>query len=376
MLATAGPPGTYYMQMNWITDTPCRGSLRRLLISAFFAPSPSPRRWRLPRSRQPPRRPWYRRATRLTISLCRRPRTPPNWASAFSARCDCSPRARRSIAITCASFFYGQSITEQDWSKQVAADLSKRFPNADLDIRNLAIGGFASQLLIRTVDFDVYPFYPDLVIFHVYGADEQYEQIIRDIRSRTTAEVLMQKDHATHWPSPDRSAARSNWDNYMNQHFLPATAKKYGCGLADVRGEWVEYLRANHLSPKDLLIDGVHLNASGNYLMAGIIEQYLVYRPDLPDPSAKTVQAIAITPAMIQPDGHIKIDFTGNRIDALPAARAAPAAMAKVLIDGKSPSAFPELYTFMRPAPAHGRRCSSSTSITISRWWRSTGHIR
>ena len=27
-----------------------------------------------------------------------------------------------------------------------------------------------------------------------------YEQIIRNVRSRTTAEVMMQKDHLTKWP--------------------------------------------------------------------------------------------------------------------------------------------------------------------------------
>ena len=84
--------------------------------------------------------------------------------------------------------FYGQSITEQEWSKQVTEDLRKRFPNADLEIENRAIGGFASQLLIRPAEHDVYPFYPDLVIFHVFGANQQYEQIIKSIRSRTTAE--------------------------------------------------------------------------------------------------------------------------------------------------------------------------------------------
>ena len=41
--------------------------------------------------------------------------------------------------------FCGQSITEQEWSKQVAGDLRRRFPHADLEIENRAIGGFASQ---------------------------------------------------------------------------------------------------------------------------------------------------------------------------------------------------------------------------------------
>lgn len=98
--------------------------------------------------------------------------------------------------------FYGQSITEQEWSKTVADDLRRRFPNADLEIENRALGGFAAQILVRVAEHDVIPFYPDLVIFHVYGANDPYEEIIRTIRTRTTAEVLMQRDHVTKWPLP------------------------------------------------------------------------------------------------------------------------------------------------------------------------------
>ena len=92
-----------------------------------------------------------------------------------------TPQRRNHVRV----LFYGQSITEQEWSKQVAQGLRKRFPDADLEIENRAIGGFAAQLLIRPAEHDLYPFYPDLVIFHVFGANQQYEQIIKSIRSRT-----------------------------------------------------------------------------------------------------------------------------------------------------------------------------------------------
>jgi hypothetical protein len=288
-----------------------------------------------------------------------------------------TPQHRHHVRV----LFYGQSITEQVWSKQVADDLKKRFPDADLDIRNLAIGGFAAQWLIRPAEFDVYPFYPDLVIFHVYGADGEYEQIIKNIRSRTTAEVLMQKDQADAWPQPYRGRIGVGWDAYMNDRFLPATARKYGCGLADVRGEWVDYLKTNHLQPKDLLVaDGAHLNSHGNYLMAGIIEQYLVYRPDLPDDSAKTVRDIAIVPTMTQPDGHIKIAFTGNRIDALPASNASPTAKMDVLIDGKHPSDFPEMYAFTRPSPGPWKplfikRIDHRQPLVVEHWTYRVDHV-
>ncbi len=101
------------------------------------------------------------------------------------------PRKKNTVKI----LFYGQSITEQPWSKLVAEDLRRRFPHANLVIENRAIGGHSSPRLIKTMEADVFPFYPDLVIFHVYGDDGDYERIIRAIRERTTAEILIQTDH-------------------------------------------------------------------------------------------------------------------------------------------------------------------------------------
>ena len=118
--------------------------------------------------------------------------------------------------------FYGQSITEQDWSRQVADDLRRRFPNADLQIENRAIGGFADQLLRRPAEHDLYPFYPDLLIFHVYGGNQEYEEIIRNVRTRTAAEVLMQLDHVDSLAAGHaRRRPRTKW---------PKTAGRAGTG--------------------------------------------------------------------------------------------------------------------------------------------------
>jgi hypothetical protein len=91
--------------------------------------------------------------------------------------------------------FYGQSITEQSWWKLVYRDLEKRFPLAVLEVENRAIGGHAAQMLVKTAEADLYPYYPDLTIFHVYGDHNRYADIIRRIRERTTSEVLIQTDH-------------------------------------------------------------------------------------------------------------------------------------------------------------------------------------
>ena len=64
-------------------------------------------------------------------------------------------------------------------------------PLSNLTIQNRAIGGFASQLLIKPAEHDVYPFYPDLMILDVYGSNGEDQQLDQEHpRSRTTAEVL------------------------------------------------------------------------------------------------------------------------------------------------------------------------------------------
>jgi hypothetical protein len=112
--------------------------------------------------------------------------------------------------------FYGQSITAQDWWKTVAADLRVRYPHADLQIENRAIGGFSSPLLKLTAHADLYPHYPDLLIFHVYGSHPDDEEIIRTVRGTTTAEVVVQTDHVTNVeemeePTDPTTLAMNQW---------------------------------------------------------------------------------------------------------------------------------------------------------------------
>jgi hypothetical protein len=263
-----------------------------------------------------------------------------------------TPKKRNKVRI----LFYGQSITEQDWSKQVAADLRRRFPHADLEIENRAIGGFASQLLVRPAEHDLYPFYPDLLIFHVYGANGDYEQIIKNVRTRTAAEVLMQTDHANTWPVPDASPETNKgewWNNFMNGTFLPQTAAKYGCGLVDVRSGWVEYMKGNHLEPPVLLKDGVHLNDHGNYVMAQLVGRYLVYRPDLAkgQDTAALARTYVVGKDVKWKNGRLDLPFDGNRVDLLAAPGKAGGGAARVLIDNQKPSADPAMYRITRPQP-------------------------
>lgn len=233
--------------------------------------------------------------------------------------------------------FYGQSITEQNWSTLVADELRERFPHANLVIENRALGGYASQMLSKSVDTDLIPFQPDLLIFHVYGAHDKYEEIIRRTRECTTAEILLQTDHVTkpadftEETDPAKlPPAGDHWDAFMNHNWLPMLAKKYDAELCDQRSLWKAYLREHNLEPKALLKDAVHLNAHGEWFMAECVKAYLRYDPQLvPSPAESWVKTLTLGKDLKWTDGTLRCEFTGTRVDAIcGAGSAAPASMA------------------------------------------------
>lgn len=277
-------------------------------------------------------------------------------------------RLQRSLALMAAStperrntvkvLFYGQSITEQGWWRIVADDLRARFPHANLIIENRAIGGHASQLLVKTAEADVYPFQPDLLIFHVYGAHNTYEELIRHVRKRTTADILVQTDHITRdaMLTEETDPAKltpKQWDAWMNHSFLPATAAKYGCERADIHERWKAYLKANGLPAAKFLRDAVHLNADGEWLMAELIKPYLRCDPALAgNVDTNAVRTFVVGRDVAWRDGVLRLEFDGSRMDAVCAPGGAPPV--EVLIDGKRPSEFPELCSFTRASPYPG----------------------
>jgi len=247
-----------------------------------------------------------------------------------------TPQRRHTVRI----LFYGQSIIGQGWHTMVVEDLQRCFPNTDFIVANKALGGFGSHFLVRTLHYDVIPFYPDLMVFHVYGPVDKYEEVIREIRSRTTAEIIMQSDHAHVWPEGTRD----------NPTPFADIAQKYGCSWQPQRWEWVDYLRDNELEPADLLRDEVHLNEHGRWLMAELLKRYMIYLPDEPQDEWKdTVRTYEVGEDIHWHDGRLSLTFTGNRVVAL-AAPGPGGVAASVRIDGTAPSAHPECYTFTRPS--------------------------
>jgi len=272
-----------------------------------------------------------------------------------------TPEKRNHVRI----LFYGQSVTANPWSKAVGDDLRKAYPNADLEIENRAIGGYEAPTLINTADYDLYPFYPDLMIFHVYGGVEtgEQEEILKRTRQRTTAEILLWTSHFR-WPGnlardgdPNDPAAQNLYQaDEKRVQMIRGLAQKYGCALAEVREQLSEYLKANNLFPKDPLGDSVHPNKLGNFLLEKLMMPSFRYDPKFPqDPWKDLVREVSVNDPSVKrgADGSLELTFEGNRVDLLAAhTKDAKLGTAKVLIDGKAPSQFPELYYHARPNAA------------------------
>ena len=258
-----------------------------------------------------------------------------------------TPQRRNTVKI----LFYGQSITEQDWSRQVADWLRQKYPNANLVIENRAIGGHSSQLLWRTAESDLYPFQPDLLIFHVYGSHIDYETIISNVKQRTTAEVLLQSDHITRTeelagPATDPQPNDKEWHEWFNNVFRPDLAKRLDVEILDQRTQWRQYLIENKLAPSALLKDGVHLNDWGCWLMAQLVEQRFVVRPEIPKVRwDRLVKTLSVGNDLQWKRKRLTVPFDGNRVDAI---LDGGSGGLEVRIDGKRPSEIPELYATTR----------------------------
>ena len=260
--------------------------------------------------------------------------------------------------------FYGQSVTRNPWWEDVAADLRARFPHADLEIENRAIGGYGGPVLINTAEYDLYPFYPDLLIFHVWSGVEtgEQEKILRRVRQRTTAEILLWTSNLR-WPKsvpPDGDPQHPEVIKVDSQdraisELYQRLGRELGCEVADVRAGMQCYLAGQGKVVKDTLRDTVHPNELGNFLIAELIKPHLRHDSAFDRQAWESlVTDIGAGDSEVKhsQDGSFELTFQGNRVDLIAAADMPPSsAEARILIDGRPPSEFPELYHHERPSP-------------------------
>jgi len=248
--------------------------------------------------------------------------------------------------------FYGQSITAQSWTDIVQKDLKARYPTVDFEFRKAAIGGYTSNLLIRTADHDLYPWYPDLLFFHVYGPVDKYAEIVASTRERTSAEIVLWTSHINNPKDLVAGAAKAPAD--ARAEAIRGVAETNSCMLIDLREKWHTYLQENHLSVTNLLRDGIHLNPQGCDLYGSYIKEEIVRIPGANgDPGTSgTITAIAANSPDVKrgADGSLALKFTGNRVVAVADGTGTKGTTVKVLLDGKPLDDVKDVWAITRPS--------------------------
>lgn len=251
--------------------------------------------------------------------------------------------------------FYGQSIVGQQWHPLVMAELKRRYPTVIFEVQNRAIGGFTSPDLIRTAESDLYPYYPDLLFFHVYGPMDKYEGIIRKVRQVTTAEIVLWTSHLDRKESDSREkieqAAR---EQNARSKAIFDIANRYGCMVIDLRKKWAKMMLDKGYTPDDLLTDGIHMktSAAGFSSYAKFICEELVRMPGAVGDAGYCgeIESIPLTDSRIRrgADGSLSLTFSGNRVVAVANGRGC--GKFGITLDGRNPREFSEMFYTTRPS--------------------------
>jgi hypothetical protein len=264
--------------------------------------------------------------------------------------------------------FYGQSITRSGWHNAVVKHWHEKYPNTVFVVENRALGGFASQVLERTTEQDIAAFYPDLIIFHVYGDHRAYERILRMFRSLTAADVILQTDHGEVLPDPPCAEGlqlslhpmpgcagvlwvhQRLWHDEMSYHKIPAFGNKYEMAVEPQRIWWRDYLVQGHVNAQSLIMsDGLHPNEKGNELIAAFFNRFF---DNLVDRwNGQTEQnVVSIPPLPAQQSGGTQtVKFDGSRLELLSGQPLA--AWPSVKIDGGSAKDIDGCYQVTRSSP-------------------------
>ncbi len=307
-----------------------------------------------------------------------------------------SPTGKTPVRI----LVYGGEIIRMPWSERLVQEIQKLHPYCTVISTNLAIPNHYGSELRKLANADIYPFYPDLVLIHSYGEDPNYRLLMREIRERTTADVLVLTDHLHVHPlvfvdeetSPtilDRRAAvrpfpeeiRIPWLNYS---LVPRFADEAGACLATIRDGWKRHIRTHHLAISNLVSDNYVLpNEQGQHLMIQLLLPYFVpisgLAPEDPWNSAR-VTSYSGNDDLRWNQGRLRIEFTGNRVEVITDTTSNDPVT--VLLDGKPPSDHPSQYGVTRSSLIPGSdwpallNSQSAISLREESWTASLDGVR
>ena len=247
--------------------------------------------------------------------------------------------------------FYGQSIVAQGWTKILMDMLKEKYPTVNFVWANKAIGGFESPLLTRTAWCDLFPYYPDLLFFHVYGPIDKYEEIVRNTRAMTSAEIVLWSSHLSKGQDPEKMLAKRD----QRSRDINAVAERNKCMFVDLNKKWCEMLLSNGWAATNMLVDTIHLKSSTCKYYAGFIGEELCRIPGTsgePEASGTITEVSAVKGKDLKftKDGAIRLRFTGNRVVAVSngknfkPADGAEQPEADLFLDGKPVASYKEMW--------------------------------
>jgi hypothetical protein len=283
--------------------------------------------------------------------------------------------------------FYGQSIVAGLNSESIIKKLREQYPDAIIEYENRAIGGFTAPSLVRTATHDLYPYYPDLLIFHVYNGVEngELERIVYNTKKYTTSEILLFNHHYA-WIQDSTGLANRTYKDDIESDYWRLLAQKYGCELVNVRKDWKEYIDKNpSIEINNLMGDevksNVHPNKKGHKLLEFLLLRHLKFNPiacgkenmgwfnevrtyDMRRFSEEKKDEFEINGnfsnsemGVILDSATLNMEFDGNRIEIIiPNKTYGKFSYLDILVDGEMPSKNPNLYYATRPSVAFGER--------------------
>ena len=283
---------------------------------------------------------------------------------------------------------YGQSHSLGEWSNYLAANLQQMYPHARIVITNRAILGFSALLLSRSVNADVVPWQPDLLLLHCMGDNlVDYHRLYSTIKSQVSCDVLVHADHIQSNSQLNESLDISEIspDTYWvlrNYNWLPELVNKYDFCWADIRTPWKNYIFDNNIDYKSLLAaDGYHCNDLGHRLTANLIKEFFRPEPDFvamdPFDNSK-VKTLVMTGSntLVGKQGSFRIK--GNRVDVVyDSTPETQTPICKFTVDGKGPEEVPNFYSFDRASPAWwtpwpGILAATHVSMPVEERWTIT----
>lgn len=278
--------------------------------------------------------------------------------------------------------FYGQSIIAGLDTESIVENLEEKFPHAQIEYSNKAIGGFIAPRLVRTAEHDLYPTYPDLVVFHVYKGEDSgaLEEIIRSIRAKTTSEIMLLNHHVAWHSNPDSLRIKTRRDEQASDH-IRFLAQKYSCELVDISQSWNKFLEKHKdYSVNNFMGDevrsNVHPNKKGNALLEKLILRHFQFNPisnsNFNRGWFNQIRSYNVKQGILNQENDllkvngdynlyksgvrldsaiIELEFRGNRVELLTSEiDSLVGSEVEVYIDGKKPSEFDQLYVATRPS--------------------------